>query len=532
MRHRRFLMFSTALILWGALFLSAGMPPGIDQTAAREREAAGNARLIEALKSYIPHMIQQTGVWGLNIALARRGDVIWEEGFGWADVEKKIPMTKDTVFHSGSMGKTYTATAVMQLVDKGLIGLHDPINKYLKEFQVKNPLGDRDITFHDLLTHRSGLATNNAGCRFVTTTPLGRHLKEQYSKKMDKIYNETVVPTWSAKVGEKYQYSNFGMATLGYLVEVINPEGLSYSEYVQKYIMDPLGMKSSQYPPIQDAAHVRPDIFARFSTGYAKFGQVDIPTPTIYFDDFPAGTVVSTPGDHIRLILAYLNQGRYRGYQLLKPETVKLMLTPQVPLGNQALGLVWHLTNVDKPDFSFGHAGAHMFGWYNNFRAYPKPNFALVVAVNSWDMTSAAFGNKEFNLLANFISTWIEHEEENVKRTSPSTSWAWKTSYVIGLIMAERLRGGLGIEEPLTPEMIEAMARGAKVRAGGEGKGILTWDPDGFRAGIKDMIAVEMTFEGIKGFLKSDRLKITSQELEIITKELGSDKPLLPWISY
>jgi CubicO group peptidase (beta-lactamase class C family) len=100
--------------------------------------------------------MRQSGTPGLNVALARGGRIIWEAGFGFADVARKIPMTPATVMRSGSMGKTYTATAVMQLVERGVLGLHQPINTYLKGFKAVNPLGERDITVHDLLTHRSG----------------------------------------------------------------------------------------------------------------------------------------------------------------------------------------------------------------------------------------------------------------------------------------------------------------------------------------------------------------------------------------
>ena len=71
------------------------------------------------------------------------------------------------------MGKTYTATAVMQLVERGVMELDEPINKYLKEFQVINPLGARDITLRDLLTHRSGLSGNTAGSELPRRSPSG-----------------------------------------------------------------------------------------------------------------------------------------------------------------------------------------------------------------------------------------------------------------------------------------------------------------------------------------------------------------------
>jgi len=480
-------------------------------------------QLLDALKSFIPRIMKNKGTPGLNIAVSLRGEVIWEAGFGYADLEKKTPMTPQTVMHSGSMGKTYTATAVMQLVEKGIIGLDDPINQHLKDFQVTNPLGERAITFRDLLTHRSGLGTNAAGSRFATPTPLPEHINEGYGRKMFKSYNGTVLPRWGAKVGEKFQYSNFGMATLGYLVEVTNPEGLIFSEYVQKHIMDPLGMTSSMYPPVQDASHVRPDIFERFSAGYAQFGAVDIPTPAIYFADYPAGTVVTTPGDHIKLLLAYLNKGSYNGYQLLRPDTVELMLAPQIEVatGSVGLGLTWMLENVGEWDFNFGHGGAHMYGWMNNFRAYPKQNLAMVIATNHWAMQQVRY--KEHRVIFDLISSWLRYEEADIERGTPDPEWAEKTSYVIGLIMAEQIKGALGIEDPLTPEMIEVMAEGAILRKDAANS-ISGWDAEGFRAGMRDMLEIEMTVPGIQSFVKSDKCRVTPEELKQIYKELGFDQ--------
>lgn len=532
MKHscRHYILIKTILILF---CLSIPMTQGISSGTSNHGQIhSGNARLIEALRDFIPHLLRLNGTPGMNIALARTGKIIWEEGFGYADLDKKIPMTPETVFHSGSMGKTYTATAIMQLVERGIIGLYEPINKYLKKLQIVNPLGEREITFYDLLTHRSGLTVNNAGCHFVLPKPLEQHIIDGYSQKMFKIYEGTALPRWSAKVGEKYQYSNFGMATLGYLVQVTNPEGLTFSDYVQKHIIDPLGMTSTQYPPVQDSVHVRSEIFKRFSKGYAKFGPIDLPTPTIYFADFPAGTVVSTPGDHIRILLAYLNGGSYNGYQLLKPETVKHMLTPQLGVGSKSLGLVWALSNIDKPDYYFSHAGAHMFGWNNDYRAYPKQDFAFAVASNNWDMTSGSFSRHESEPIAEFISTWIERENAGAHKVQlPNKSWAWKCSYVIGLIIVERLKGGLGIDEPLTQEMVDTMANGVKVRSHDE-KGIAVWDPEGFHQGAKDMMSVKMTREAIAAFLKTDRLKVAYEELNLIYREIGGQQSLLPWIGY
>ena len=97
--------------------------------------------------------------------------------------------------------------------------------------------------------------------------------------------------------GRAVHDSNLGMGTLGLIVEETNPERLSYSDYVERYFMQPLGMKYSQYPPVQDQEHIRPEIWERKSVGYMPMGSGWIPTPAVYFGEFPAGGFVSTPGE-------------------------------------------------------------------------------------------------------------------------------------------------------------------------------------------------------------------------------------------
>jgi hypothetical protein len=119
-----------------------------------------------------------------------------------------------------------------------------------------------------------------------------------------------------------------------------------------------------------------------------------------------------------------------------------------------------------------------------------------------------------------FIHAWLEHESVSAARPAVARSWAWKTSYVIGLMMAERLRGYLGIPEPITDAMIEAMATGAVVRAEQE-NGEPVWDADAFRVGMREMRDVPMTWEAIREFLASDRVRLGPEEIRILYHELG-----------
>ncbi|MSR02734.1 MAG: class A beta-lactamase-related serine hydrolase [Gemmatimonadetes bacterium] len=489
--------------------------------AAQERPTENEARLIEVLKADIPQILRLTGAPGLNLAIARRGQVIWEEGFGFADLERRIPMTAATVTHSGSMGKTYTATAVMQLVEQGILELDGPVNRYLSGWQIANPLGGRDVTIRDLLTHRSGLAGNGAWSVLRDPKPLAEHVPEAYGKKQNDFYGG-LLPTWATRAGEKYDYSNLGIATLGYLVQVTNPEKLSFSDYVQRHIIDPLGMTSTQFPPVQDSAHIRPDIWAKMSRGYAGLGSIRIPTPAIYFEDHPAGTVVTKPSDHIRILLAMQHDGRYNGYQLLKPETVKLMLTPYPGTESPTVGLVWALADWDKPYRRiFAHSGAHMWGWTNTYLAFPGLDLAIAVFMNQWALPNDAQGARyqEAGLVTNFVRSWVERDLTGTLRPVAAHSWAWKVSYVQGLMMVESVNGVLGIKEPLSAATIDMMVRGAAPRI--ERNGASVWDPEGFRAGIADMAGAELTPTGIAAFFQSDRLRVLLEELPLLYLELG-----------
>lgn len=487
--------------------------------AADELETR-DARLIGALRERIPQAMRLDGTPGLNIALARRGKVIWEEGFGYADVETKTPMTPYTLMRAGSMTKPYTATAVMQLVEKGIVGLDEPVNRYLRAFQLHNPLGEREITVRDLLTHRSGLSGNNAHSDFAPPPALERHLEAAAAKGFFEDYLGTQPVRWSAEVGERAQYSNHGTAILGYLVEVTNPERLSFSDYVQRHILDVLQMTSSRLPAGANIALLEPDLRDRMATGYARFGPIWLPTPEVSFGDFPCGGLVTTPGENIRLLLAFLNHGRYAGRSLVRSETVDLMLTPQVRDFRKGsdLGLIWFLGNRAGAPGLFGHSGAHMYGWQGTFRAYPDHDTALALTTNRWQMLSDGNpnGKSVIQEVTDFVESWLSHENDQRRATSRE-SWAWKVSYVIGLSMTEQLKGRLGIPSALTSEKVESMAQGAQVQSE---IGAALWDAKGFRTGVADLLAIPMKPDALHAFMISDRIRVTPDELALIQRQL------------
>lgn len=475
--------------------------------------------LVEQLRATIPDLMRRRHVPGLNLAVARRGQVRWEGAFGWADLASRRPMQPDTVFRSGSMGKTYTATAVMQLVEQGHLDVDDDVSS-LVGFEVVNPLGERAITVHDLLTHRSGLATDGASSTFGDTPPLEQHLRSDIAEGRNDFFRGAI-PKWTAPAGAAVQYSNTGIALLGLIVQRLNPQGLSFGTYVQRHVIEPLGMTSTRFPDGDpfDADVVPPELQERVSTGYAGFGSVNVPTPTIRFRNWPAGLVLSTPGEHVRVLLAYLNGGSLDGQQVLRPETVEQMLTPVAEVPREAVsavppaqvGLVWMRGNLGERTEWFGHAGSHMWGWDNFYVAFPALDLAIAVAMNRWDVASLLSGTAVPSLVVQVPMIAAASFMRLVDEVGDGArSWAWKRAYAVGFAFASTMRFWQGIDEPITADVVRAI-----------GEGAVDLDPDGLRRGVEDLQRCELTFDGIEKFLASDDCPLTGTELHAAWNDVG-----------
>jgi hypothetical protein len=230
------------------------------------------------------------------------------------------------------------------------------------------------------------------------------------------------------------------------------------------------------------------------------------------------------------LLIAMMNDGEYRGRRILRPETARLMLTPQIQNGAAGVGLVWHLTGLDTPTRRFGHGGAHMFGWTNQFNAWPELDLAIAVSTNHWNINDDAERYREAVQINDFVLSWLQNEAAGLRAPPAPASWAWKVSYVAGLIMVERMMGGLGIPTPLDRARVEAMALGTQVQPGTAAT--LLWDPDGFKTGVADLLDAGTSLEAVRGFMTSARLRVSPAELPLIYVQLGGRDALVPWPAY
>jgi CubicO group peptidase (beta-lactamase class C family) len=193
------------------------------------RALATAGRVIDA---WLPLKIGYDRIPGVSIGIAHRGKLVYAKGFGYADVENRVPVTPSTAFRIASNSKTFTAVGMMQLVERGVVSLEDRVRTYLPWFAAK--VKDRDaanITIRQGLAHlggvfRDGVTPHWTDDRFPTKAELRRSV----SRAAVVIENAT-----------RFKYSNFGFAVLGAVIEKVT--GMSYADYMCANIIEPLGMR-------------------------------------------------------------------------------------------------------------------------------------------------------------------------------------------------------------------------------------------------------------------------------------------------
>ncbi|HDX9657929.1 TPA: beta-lactamase family protein [Bacillus toyonensis] len=276
------------------------MPKG--PTNKKEIESFADPLFEEKMKKY--------NVNGSSFVVVHDGKVVVNKGYGYADKEKKIPVTKDTVFQIASVSKTFTALAVMQQVDKGKLKLDQDVQKYLGGLQIPNQTG-KPLTLFDMLTYTSGVDSPNlttiTGPEYVNNSI---PMKEFFSKHM---------PTVVRPPGEVYTYDNVAFALAGFAVE--NVTSTPFSKYMEKNIFKPLDMKST-------SMSLTPDLLERMAIHYGPTGD---PIPTSRnITDAPEGGILSTAEDMSKYMIMQLQKGKFKDKEIVSKKSMDMMHAYQV----------------------------------------------------------------------------------------------------------------------------------------------------------------------------------------------------------
>jgi CubicO group peptidase (beta-lactamase class C family) len=281
-----------------------------------------------ALDGVIEQRMKEGGLVGVGAAIIVDRKVVWTKGYGFADRERAIAFTPDTVMNIGSISKTFTGVALMRAVQDGKVSLDADINRYLP-FKVINPHRPDDIiTLRHLATHTSGITDRrsvyDATYHFGGTPPeaLGGFL-ESYLTRDGRHYSDTHFV--DAKPGTHRAYSNIAAGLAGYIVE--RAVGETLGTYAARHVFAPLGMRNSGW----SLAEIAPAKHARLYAAQRISMPIDLYEQTTY----PDGGVRTSVSELARFFAALLNDGEYEGARILDKPSVEEMLRFQYTAANK-----------------------------------------------------------------------------------------------------------------------------------------------------------------------------------------------------
>lgn len=336
-----------------------GHPSGEKAGEKAGKKAAADP--FDRVRAFIHRQMTERQVPSVAVAVARDGRIIWEEGFGWADRENRIPATAHTLFSLASISKPITATGLMVLKERGLIDLDRPINDYLGAAKIKVRVGAPiDATVRRVANHTAGL-------------PL--HYQFFYA---DEPYrspsrDETILRYGNAVTapGERYQYSNLGYGILDHVISRLS--GKSYAEFMRTEVFLPLGL-----------THMSVDIGPGLEQYQAvRYGADGLPIPFYGFDHPGGSAVYASAHDLVRFGMFHLKSHLPDQKAILTDESIDEMQRPTADSGSSGgYGIGWFTTAYPGGRRSVSHSGG-MGGVATILRLFPAEKIAIVVLTNS-----------------------------------------------------------------------------------------------------------------------------------------------------
>jgi CubicO group peptidase (beta-lactamase class C family) len=327
------------------------------------------------LDKFIISTMEVNHLPGVAVYIIKNGKIFWSKGYGWSNIEKKIPMSPNSIQNIASVSKTITTSAIVQLWEKGKFQLDDDINGYLP-FSVRNPFYQNvPISFRQLLTHTSSIRDGSIYGESYTCgdpeIPLKSWIKE-YLTPSGTYFNQEE-NFFNLKPGDKWRYSNIGFGLIGVLIEEIS--GKSFSDYCQEQIFLPLDMKESSWylSDLDKSKHAVPYYYAQddqlphslLPKAYKKDTAPKedfVPLCLYSFPNIADGLLRTSVYQLAHFLLAYINNGTYNNVRILKESTIKKILSSQIdqsllPKWLKIQGLSWFVTRFDDDNLIWEHGG-------------------------------------------------------------------------------------------------------------------------------------------------------------------------------
>jgi CubicO group peptidase (beta-lactamase class C family) len=342
-------------------------------------------RSVPTVRAFIEKQRQQSKIPGIAIAIVSGDEIVLLDGFGLRDIEKKLPVTADTIFGIGSCTKAFTGMAAVMSVDDGKLLLEDSPKKYLPWFELKDPKADANVTLLDLLTHRTGL----------------KAFDDEVWHKSDRLTREEVIKAVMlnppvAKFRSEFHYNNVMYSAVGECIGVAN--GTSWDNFIINRIFRPLGMTRSGISLQKMKADADTAIgYHRPGTMPAREKEHDLANVAA------SGAIHSTARDMAQWIRLMIGQGVFEESQLISAAGWQRLLTPGI--GNYTLG--WTFLHQDGVKVLFSEGGAVGHAACVTINIDRKLGWVILANVNNV---------KEFREFADSVEKYLTTSEQGINR--------------------------------------------------------------------------------------------------------------------
>jgi CubicO group peptidase (beta-lactamase class C family) len=329
----------------------------------------------DAVDAYIEGEMTEWNLPGVALAIVQDGEIVYIKGYGNAGPDGR-PMTAQTPLFIGSTSKSFTALAIMQLVEDGKIDLDEPAQTYLPWFRVADEAASAQITVRQLLNQDSGLS-EASGRQWIGS-------KDQSDEAINNAVRALADDQLSNPVGEAYEYTNANFQGLGAIVQAVS--GKSFEDYVQENIYDPLEM-SNCYTSQDDALQ------NELSTGYVRWWFNTLTPRMRVFNrgNLPSGMLICDVEGMAHYLIGYLNEGQYGDATILSPQGIAQMHSPAVRLSEGSdsyYGMGWEVGPVNGVDAV--HHGGDVANHQTALLMVPDEELGIVLITNTNNITIAS----------------------------------------------------------------------------------------------------------------------------------------------
>ncbi len=344
----------------------------ITVVCANAQNTAVEQRL-KGLDATIQKILKDWNVPGCGIGIVEKGKLVYAKGYGYRDLEKKLPVTPNTSFQIASNTKLFTATAIGLLVDEGKLDWDKPIRGYVPQIQFYNEELTANVTIRDMLSHRTGISRHD-----------NIWYKSDFSRQelFDRIkYLEPSIPLRSG-----YLYNNLMYGAAGSVVEYISK--LTWEDFVTNRIFKPLGMSHSMF--LTEDMIKQPD----FMRPYYEKRDTSLLLPYPYYMQFqgvgPCGSIISSINDLSHWLVAQMNQGKFDGKQILPAGVIRDTMQPASMPGSvpdkyfENLNSIYGMgrsSSSYKGHYKTRHGGA-IGGIYSEISFMPADSVGVIVFTN------------------------------------------------------------------------------------------------------------------------------------------------------